>query len=218
MSYCRWSDTSDVYVYADVRGGWTTHHVDGTGGTDPTREACLLRLFAYRRAGGKVPDAVLEHLVDEIQRENRRRDEECERLRIQLAGVSCAALANTPESHRAAELTPNDDGWSLAYQDTWDAVTREIARRDERDELAAQISLHTTAAIRNLKAGRATYRGELRDAQGTALPYDPTFGDDRVCECGHVYYRHFDTYDQMSPIGCKYCHCTVFLEAMEGVR
>lgn len=25
MSYCRWSHGSDVYVYEDVSGGWTTH-------------------------------------------------------------------------------------------------------------------------------------------------------------------------------------------------
>jgi len=35
--------------------------------------------------------------------------------------------------------------------------------------------------------------------------YDPLFGDDRLCECGHPYYRHFDTYDGMNPVGCKYC-------------
>jgi hypothetical protein len=42
--------------------------------------------------------------------------------------------------------------------------------------------------------------------------YDSSFGDNRVCECGHPYYRHFDTYDQMSPIGCKYCRCYAFVE------
>lgn len=36
--------------------------------------------------------------------------------------------------------------------------------------------------------------------------YDPTFGDDKLCFCGHTYRRHFDTYDDMSPVGCKYCH------------
>ena len=36
--------------------------------------------------------------------------------------------------------------------------------------------------------------------------YDPTFGDDVLCECGHPYYRHFDSYEEMSPVGCKYCH------------
>jgi len=36
--------------------------------------------------------------------------------------------------------------------------------------------------------------------------YDPNFGDEVECECGHPYYRHFDTYEEMSPVGCKYCH------------
>ena len=44
--------------------------------------------------------------------------------------------------------------------------------------------------------------------------YDPKFGDDRVCECGHQYYRHFDTWDDMKAVGCKYCGslCYVFKE------
>ena len=25
VSYCRWTDDSDVYVYEDASGGWTTH-------------------------------------------------------------------------------------------------------------------------------------------------------------------------------------------------
>ena len=32
---------------------------------------------------------------------------------------------------------------------------------------------------------------------------------DRLCKCGHPYYRHFDTYAEMDPVGCKYCHCHV---------
>ena len=39
-----------------------------------------------------------------------------------------------------------------------------------------------------------------------AILYDPTYGDDVECECGHPYIRHFDTYEEMSPVGCKYCH------------
>jgi hypothetical protein len=35
--------------------------------------------------------------------------------------------------------------------------------------------------------------------------YDPSIADDTLCLCGHTYYRHFDTYDNMSPVGCKYC-------------
>lgn len=36
--------------------------------------------------------------------------------------------------------------------------------------------------------------------------YDPNYGDNNECLCGHEYYRHFDTYDDMAPIGCKYCY------------
>ena len=44
---------------------------------------------------------------------------------------------------------------------------------------------------------------EVLDA---VILYDPTYGDDIECLCGHPYYRHFDTYEEMSPVGCKYCH------------
>ena len=42
--------------------------------------------------------------------------------------------------------------------------------------------------------------------------YSASFGDDKLCDCGHPYYRHFDTYDDMYPVGCKYCQCEVFKE------
>jgi hypothetical protein len=40
--------------------------------------------------------------------------------------------------------------------------------------------------------------------------YNPNYGDDIECECGHPYYRHFDTYENMDPCGCKYCPCFHF--------
>ena len=46
----------------------------------------------------------------------------------------------------------------------------------------------------------------------TDYNYNPNYGDDRVCECGHAYYRHFDTYYHMSNVGCKYCGCGEFKE------
>lgn len=45
--------------------------------------------------------------------------------------------------------------------------------------------------------------------------YNPDYGDDRECKCGHKYYRHFDTYDNMDPVGCKYCCCYEFEEAKD---
>ncbi len=46
--------------------------------------------------------------------------------------------------------------------------------------------------------------------------YDSTFGDDKFCGCGHPYHRHFDSYDNNRPVGCKYCSCYTFkLDKME---
>jgi hypothetical protein len=42
--------------------------------------------------------------------------------------------------------------------------------------------------------------------------YNPCYGDDRICKCGHPYYRHFDSYDNNAPVGCKYCDCRTFEE------
>jgi Zn-finger nucleic acid-binding protein len=50
-------------------------------------------------------------------------------------------------------------------------------------------------------------------ADNIPKPYDPEYGDDRICMCGHPYYRHFDTYSTpMEPVGCKYCDCRRFKE------
>jgi hypothetical protein len=45
--------------------------------------------------------------------------------------------------------------------------------------------------------------------------YNPTYGDDRECVCGHTYYRHFDWSEDMCPTGCKYCGCFDFNEKEE---
>lgn len=48
------------------------------------------------------------------------------------------------------------------------------------------------------------------------LKYNPKYGDDRICKCGHTYDRHFDSfdsYDEMEAVGCKYCRCNTFEEA-----
>jgi hypothetical protein len=62
------------------------------------------------------------------------------------------------------------------------------------------------------------------DTENTELPYvisvrtvvekhyNPKYGDDRICKCSHEYYRHFDTYENMHAIGCKYCPCSDFEE------
>ena len=42
--------------------------------------------------------------------------------------------------------------------------------------------------------------------------YNPDYGDKRICECGHQYYRHFDGYEDNLDVGCKYCSCWDFKE------
>lgn len=49
--------------------------------------------------------------------------------------------------------------------------------------------------------------------QNPSLVYDPEYGDDKECLCGHAYYRHFDTYEDMYPIGCECCQCDKFVLA-----
>ena len=50
---------------------------------------------------------------------------------------------------------------------------------------------------------------ELPLDQRKAL-YDPTCDTEAECKCGHPYYRHFDSYNDMEPVGCKYCECRTF--------
>ena len=48
--------------------------------------------------------------------------------------------------------------------------------------------------------------------------YNPHFGDDKECQCGHSYYRHFDSYEGMDACGCKYCGCRHFILAKKEIR
>lgn len=41
--------------------------------------------------------------------------------------------------------------------------------------------------------------------------YNPAYGNP-LCQCGHTYYSHFDSFDNMKPVGCKYCGCERFIE------
>ncbi len=58
--------------------------------------------------------------------------------------------------------------------------------------------------------------GEDFDSELPPLGYDHKFGDNRDCECGHHYDRHFDLtapYPEAQEASCKYCSCTKFVEA-----
>lgn len=61
----------------------------------------------------------------------------------------------------------------------------------------------------HIKDGLAFLEATDADAPGR---YNASYGDSRVCECGHPYHRHFDSHEDMAPVGCKYCGCYKFKE------
>lgn len=81
-------------------------------------------------------------------------------------------------------------------EDTYNEMKKLIAKyeSDELTHITPQQPYITTVTVK------------------TKYEYNPDFGDDRPCICGHPYYRHFDTYEDMTPVGCKYCQCHTFIE------
>ena len=73
-----------------------------------------------------------------------------------------------------------------------------------RDMFGAE---HDAELVGNPDAPYLEYEYKVRERK-----YDPNYGDNRMCVCGHPYYRHFDSYENMEPVGCKYCGCDEFVE------
>lgn len=69
------------------------------------------------------------------------------------------------------------------------------------------------------EASCIAYEQELPDGETPYLykaltsqekSHNPKYNQDASCECGHSYYRHFDSYENNDPVGCKYCGCSHF--------
>jgi hypothetical protein len=54
----------------------------------------------------------------------------------------------------------------------------------------------------------------------TVRMYNPLYGDNRICECGHPYDRHFDMFEDVDvqDVGCKYCECYTFIEEQSNAK
>lgn len=63
--------------------------------------------------------------------------------------------------------------------------------------------------------GKAPYLITKITVVGYRKQYNPDYGDHKLCRCGHTYYRHFDSYEGMNPVGCKYCGCEEFVPIEE---
>jgi len=64
--------------------------------------------------------------------------------------------------------------------------------------------------ISNSDAPYLTYEYKARIQK-----YNPNYGDNRICKCGHPYHRHFDSWEDNEPCGCKYCGCQEFVEQVK---
>jgi len=40
--------------------------------------------------------------------------------------------------------------------------------------------------------------------------WNKDYQQNKECICGDSYARHFDPYERMAPVGCKYCECMEF--------
>jgi hypothetical protein len=79
MSYCRWSDDSDVYIYEVVAGGveccacWllnpqpgTAPAIDRPSARIMTRSALIAHLLEHRAAGHKVPAGLIDGIREDL--------------------------------------------------------------------------------------------------------------------------------------------------------
>jgi len=67
MSYCRFSDDSDVYLYATIGGGFSVHLTTGfTKYKIKSAEEALAFIQEQKASGLKVPDYAIERLEREI--------------------------------------------------------------------------------------------------------------------------------------------------------
>lgn len=60
----------------------------------------------------------------------------------------------------------------------------------------------------NAAACSSALKKLLKVRLGTPPSWDSARDQEAECvECEHPYFRHFDSYDEMRPVGCKYCSC-----------
>uniref|UniRef100_A0AB39C7D2 Uncharacterized protein n=1 Tax=Bacillus phage KoopaTroopa TaxID=3234046 RepID=A0AB39C7D2_9CAUD len=98
----------------------------------------------------------------------------------------------------------------MDYKNLWDELKVKLEARldtaiEEVEEEVEDVLCSIFGDIRRLEEA-------MQKAPYVNGAYNPNFGDDKVCECGHTYYRHFDSYEDMEACGCKYCGCYDFKE------
>lgn len=85
-------------------------------------------------------------------------------------------------------------------------ITLKLSKRDAEVVVAA-LTNYRSCDINELQTlDVIVYNIEKR----VARLWDENHDQDAICKCNHPYHRHFDGYDDMRAVGCKYCECGTF--------
>jgi len=107
------------------------------------------------------------------------------------------------------------------FMNTSQAMQEIIDKMYEEDFDPAKLAPHEKQAYDALYDQCETIKSRLDELEYSEWDddeenhYDPEYGDQKICECGHEYYRHFDSYDDMRDVGCKYCNCNNFKKRLD---
>ncbi len=153
-------------------------------------------------ARAEAAEKAMLELTAETHRRLAKSDAESSRLRAALEAVEIAM--DTAAMHGLPQQLPP------AYRDSWAAAHTQARQALKPPDCQRQLALGDAPAEEQESAADQPYLIETRTEQ--IRKYNPNYGDDRLCNCEHVYGRHFDGYDDMVAVGCKYCDCFDFVE------
>jgi hypothetical protein len=91
-----------------------------------------------------------------------------------------------------------------------------------RRNVEVEVTAGLLADLRAAAGGYTHNAGKYIDRLGVMAEADrilsriwnPQHDQRSLCkDCEHEYHRHFDGYEDMAAVGCKYCKCWTFVEA-----
>lgn len=114
------------------------------------------------------------------------------------------------EDEKFDEINERMDRARAALGEAGEAVAATSSVRQEfLEEFLAELCEHVGTVI------EPEFVTKIRNLL-SPLAWDPNRDQQQRCVCGHTYERHFDSYEDMAPVGCKYCgsDCEMFRPAV----
>lgn len=123
-------------------------------------------------------------------------------------GDICVYIRRHGLSWGAVALNYRDDDKKHGVFDLQEQHDREmLARLEQIERLRTALASQSLEREGEKSAPTAPYleRAVIEKA------HNPAYDQSAICGwCGHGYDRHFDSYDEMANVGCKYCDCKEF--------